>query len=674
LQTGIAFTTSNPSEKAEVRVSLVHYRRDIDGLRALAVLAVVLYHFDIGPFHGGFVGVDVFFVISGYLITNIIQGEIDSTGFSFAKFYERRVRRLFPALFAMLLVVLVVGTMLLLPSDLIKLGNNTLATLLFVSNAWYWRHSGYFDSSSDLNPLLHTWSLAVEEQFYIGLPILLLLVAKLARSHLKWVLLGLTLLSFLCCIVAQPLQAKATFFLSPFRAWELLIGGWLAVGGCASVRQGLTREIAASAALLILIGSFLWVPEGISFPGWVAVFPVFATASLLHLGNDSGTRIHRLLGRKPLVGIGLISYSWYLWHFPILVLAHYQNAMQPLPVMVRVGLLVLSMAVSIASFHWVETPFRRRKRAHPAKPVPSVLMVGLAASCGLALLAFGVKQDRGWRSRVPGEVAALDDARNPIIPFQRCDKKGPDLANANCIIGQQDSPRLALIWGDSHAMAWAPGLDVLLKQEGLKGVLAVYSTCAPLLGLHSSKTLSCFSKNNEVLSWLQHHPVERIYLIANWPSWTIPRQGYDLQDDEGRTGNYRLFAPALKRTISESGPFAGRVILLGSEPGAPDQVPLRLAMHRWKGLPMPKSITRSEVHEFTRWFWTAADPMAGTPRLQLVDPTSWFCDAHNCSFMGKDGTLLYRDSHHLSVAGARFVASRLMTESNRIDMLSKDKR
>ena len=199
-------------------MSLVHYRRDIDGLRALAVLAVVLYHFGIGPFDGGFVGVDVFFVISGYLITGIIQKEIDTNGFTFTGFYERRVRRLFPALFAMLLVTLVVGCFLLLPSDLVKLGNSTLATLLFVSNAWFMLQSGYFDASSDLNPLLHTWSLAVEEQFYIGLPILLLLAAKFARRHLKWLLLGSAVLSLLACIVVQSMQAKLTFFLSPFRA------------------------------------------------------------------------------------------------------------------------------------------------------------------------------------------------------------------------------------------------------------------------------------------------------------------------------------------------------------------------------------------------------------------------------------------------------------------------
>lgn len=653
-------------------MSLIRYRRDIDGLRALAVLAVVFYHFGIGPFNGGFVGVDVFFVISGYLITGIIQKEIDTTGFTFTGFYERRVRRLFPALFAMLLVVLALGSVLLLPSDLIKLGNSTLATLMFVSNAWFMRQSGYFDASSDLNPLLHTWSLAVEEQFYIGLPIVLLLVARFARPYLKWILLGSALLSLLACIVVQPLQAKLTFFLSPFRAWELLIGAWLAVGGCAEVKTGRAREIASGVALLVLIGSFLWIREGIAFPGWIALFPVLATAALLHLGKESGSTVHRWLGWKPLVGIGLVSYSWYLWHFPILVLANYQNAMQPLPVTLRVGLLGLSLIVSIASYRWVETPFRRRKGGDGSNTARNAVLVGLAASCAIALVAVIVKQDNGWRSRVSTEVASLDDARMPIIPFQACDGKSPQLSNVNCAIGRLDSPELALIWGDSHALAWAPGLDRLLKREGIKGILAFNSGCAPLLGLRNPQKRRCFSNNETTLAWLKKNPVSRLYVIAAWPSWTIAGRGYDLFDGEGRTGNDKLFAPALKRTITEAAPFSDRLILIGSEPGAPEQMPLRLAMHRWRGLPIPDPITLQAAHEFTRSFWSGAEALPETPGLELVDPIPWFCDVQNCAYLNEKGSLLYRDSHHLSVAGAIFVADRLGGASGSWTLHSKD--
>ncbi|ULQ46706.1 acyltransferase [Flagellatimonas centrodinii] len=206
------------------------YRPDIDGLRAIAVLGVVLYHFGLGPVHGGFVGVDVFFVISGYLITSIIQREVSLGQFTFTGFYERRVRRIFPALFAVLFVTLIAGVLLLLPSDLVRLGYSTLATLFFVSNVLFWRETGYFNTASEYNPLLHTWSLAVEEQFYIGLPILLLLVHRVAPRTLKPVLVAGVLGSLALCVLMQADHPSATFFLSPSRAWELLLGSLLAVG------------------------------------------------------------------------------------------------------------------------------------------------------------------------------------------------------------------------------------------------------------------------------------------------------------------------------------------------------------------------------------------------------------------------------------------------------------
>jgi peptidoglycan/LPS O-acetylase OafA/YrhL len=222
-----------------------NYRPDIDGLRAIAVLSVVLYHFNIVQLKGGFVGVDIFFVISGYLITGIINNEIERGNFTFAGFYERRVRRIFPALFGMLLAVLAVGAWLLLPHDLEPLGNATIATLLFGSNVLFWRQSGYFDTTSDFNPLLHTWSLAVEEQFYIGFPMLLLLVHRFAPRALKPVLIGCMFISFALCVWVQAIRPTATFFLLPFRAWELLLGSILAIGAVPAISNRLLRETVA---------------------------------------------------------------------------------------------------------------------------------------------------------------------------------------------------------------------------------------------------------------------------------------------------------------------------------------------------------------------------------------------------------------------------------------------
>ena len=295
-------------------MSASHYRSDIDGLRAIAVLSVVLYHFGIGGLQGGFVGVDVFFVISGYLITGIIQSELARGEFTLARFYERRARRIFPALFVMLLVTMLAGLFVLLPSDLARLGQAATATVLFVSNALYFRQSGYFDDASDFNALLHTWSLGVEEQFYVGLPLLLMLVHRYRPQWLLRVIAACALLPFAACVLVQPILAKAVFFLSPFRAWELLLGSLVALGAAPQVRNGTLRAVLSVAALAALLGAIAFMRSGVDFPGWKAAIPVLATAVLLHLGAGGRTWVGGVLSWRPLVFVGLISYSLYLWH------------------------------------------------------------------------------------------------------------------------------------------------------------------------------------------------------------------------------------------------------------------------------------------------------------------------------------------------------------------------
>lgn len=335
------------------------YRPDIDGLRAIAVLSVTMFHFGIGPFRGGFAGVDIFFVISGYLITGIIHKEVAAGEFTFAAFYERRVRRIFPALFAMLLAVMVAAPFILLPSDLSRLGGAVISTLLFSSNVLFWRQSGYFDPAAQLNPLLHTWSLSVEEQFYIGFPILMLLIERYARRQIVPLLVLVAAISFALCLFFQPLRPTATFYLSPFRAWELLLGALLAVRAAPPITSRVAREVVSGAALMMLVASLLLLKEGPKFPGWEAAFPVVATAALLHSGASGDSLVRRILALRPMVLVGLISYSLYLWHWPLLVYARYLNDTDELPGGAGYLMLALALLAGWASYRWVETPFRR---------------------------------------------------------------------------------------------------------------------------------------------------------------------------------------------------------------------------------------------------------------------------------------------------------------------------
>ncbi len=633
------------------------YRPDIDGLRAIAVLAVVLYHYGTGGLSGGFVGVDVFFVISGFLITGIIHKEMQRGDFTLAKFYERRARRIFPALFAVLLATLVASWWMLLPSDLVFLGKASVATVLFVSNVLYKLSSGYFDSSSEFNPLLHTWSLGVEEQFYIGLPLLLLLVARFWARGLGEVLAVCALLSFVACVVVQPMAANAVFFLSPFRTWELLLGSLLGIGAIPAIKHKASREVIAVVALAALLGAIAFMREGIDFPGWEAAIPVMATALLLHVGSSGGSRVSTALAWKPLVFIGLISYSLYLWHWPLLVLAKYRMAMEPLSPEASGVLLVAALLLAVASYYLIERPFRKTQGSAAHASPTRAFAVSAAAALVLCVGGVSFAREKGFPQRVPVHVAALDADRAPVIPYKECEGKPVSMDRAACRIGATGRSGVTLIWGDSWALAWASAMDEVLKREGRPGVLAVRSACAPLPGVNNRRSPTCIERNAQVLEWIKQNRPERIYLIAAWSAWTDADGGYPLEDASGLQGNDRIFAAAYPRTLQAIRPYVKDIVVLGPTPGAPDVLPYRMALAEWNGSAPPPPVTRLEAEDEAYGFWKVARrPVAGE---RVIDPAPWFCDQVTCRYSSDTGELLYRDGHHLNVAGAKFVEERL---------------
>lgn len=635
------------------------YRPDIDGLRAIAVLGVVLYHFDIGPIKGGFVGVDIFFVISGYLITAIIQGEVSRGQFTFLGFYERRIRRIFPALFAVLVVTLIAGVAVLLPSDLVRLGHASLATLLFVSNILFWRQSGYFDTSSEYNPLLHTWSLAVEEQFYIGLPILLLIVHRFGSRWLKSVLVACVLVSLAVCVSLQAGHPSATFFLSPFRAWELLFGSLIAVGSFPRLQNRWIREALSLGALWTLLGSLCLIQAGPSFPGLWAVPPVLATATLLYTGGEGDCLVSRMLRWHPLVYIGIISYSLYLWHWPLLTFARYANGMESIGSIQSWLLVGVALLVAAGSYRYVETPFRKRRTEAALPATRRQLFAGATViAVLLAGASMSVTAGKGLIHRFEADALAFDRARSPFIPYKNdCDGRPPDQANRKCSIGDPSSSRLVLIWGDSHALAWAPGLDAYLEELGLRGVLAVNSACPPLIGIHNPSDPDCFSANEGTFRWTEKNNPEVTIMIAAWGGYSSPDGRYSIFDDEGHEGNTSTFPLALQRTVSALGRLSQRIILIGPTPGAPQDIPFKLAISA--AVP-PAEISEQEFRSGASWFWRAASGVRTGAELELVDPSPWFCGGGGgCKYLDDDGRLLYRDGGHLSLVGARFAAERL---------------
>ena len=366
------------------------YQPQIDGLRAVAVLSVVLYHFGVPGLPGGFTGVDVFFVISGFLIGGILWRERQATGrMALGRFYLRRIRRLAPAYFAMLAATALAAWFVLLPFEFREFGKEAIAATLWLSNVLFFRSAGYFDPGAEAKPLLHTWSLSVEEQFYLILPLTLILLARWPRLTIP-ALGAAWAASLAACVALTPAQPDATFYLFPFRAWELLTGVLLAILGA----RWRGHAAASLLGLLLVGGAVLLIPPGAGFPGWVALVPVAGTALVLSsLGHDNP--VNRALALPPLVGVGLISYSLYLWHWPVLILSRAWGGPLPAPVWLAVALVL-----SWASWRWVERPFRR-----PG----AVGAPGLLALCGtaaMAALAFGA-----WVWRADG----LPDRFSPSI-------------------------------------------------------------------------------------------------------------------------------------------------------------------------------------------------------------------------------------------------------------------
>ena len=304
-----------------VKEKALAYRADIDGLRAVAVLSVVAFHLGITKTPGGFVGVDVFFVISGYLISSIVFYEIASSRFSIVNFYERRIRRIFPALFAMLAGFSVLAAVYLLPTELVNYAKSLLAATASASNFYFWQHSGYFDAPLS-QPLLHTWSLAVEEQFYLTFPLFLVVVRKVFPDKLRTAVVALFAMSLIASAVVVARNQSAAFYMPYTRAWELLLGTLLSLGMFPRMNSWLQRNAATIAGLAMIAFSVVFYSERTLFPGLSALVPCVGSALIIGAGETGPSVVSRFLSWRPMVFIGLISYSLYLWHWPIVVLQH----------------------------------------------------------------------------------------------------------------------------------------------------------------------------------------------------------------------------------------------------------------------------------------------------------------------------------------------------------------
>ncbi len=645
------------------------YRPEIDGLRAVAVLSVLLYHFGVPGISGGFVGVDIFFVLSGYLIGGLLWAELDATGrIALGRFYLRRVRRLAPAFFAMALVTAFFAYLILLPFELREFGKELIAATVWLSNVLYYQSAGYFDIAAENRVLLHTWSLSVEEQFYIALPLMILLL-RFSRVTLILALILGWAASLAACIWLTPVSPNATFYLFPFRAWELLSGVLLAI---------LLRKRALPAwswmswvGVVVILGSVLFIQPGPAFPGWQAVFPVLGTVLLLANGQDDNA-VNRLLGMRAPVFVGLISYSLYLWHWPVLVLSQYWRGGYAGWAEV-LGWMALSFVLAVLSWRFVERPVRQSGRVASRPLVFGALGAG-AVAIGLGGVAFvgqGLPQRFGPepRAHIAASAGFLQDWSRCSVPAT-----GPLAGIEVCGIGPEGPPRV-LIWGDSHLRALMDGLSLAAAEEEVPGLIIWHAGCPPLFGLTKRESAAtpaqdaaCLAATEVLRKGLpQLETLEDVVLVARWAYYaegagigrdahnTITLSAAPGSGIEART-QADLHATALALTVKEIGQSVPRVHLFRQVPEIPEydsrSVALALA-HGHLSAAEVEPLLSVEPEALALRVAAAEAPILqavtdGTVRL--IDPWPELC-AGACGVM-QDGASLYFDNNHLTNDGA----------------------
>jgi len=487
----------------------LEYRPEIDGLRAIAVLPVILFHAGFSTFSGGFVGVDVFFVISGYLITSIIVKDVEAGTFSFWDFYERRARRILPALFLVMLCCIPFAWMWMLPTELKAFSASVVAVGLFASNFLFWRQSGYFDAAAEMKPLLHTWSLSVEEQFYIFFPIAILLLWRLGRRNVVGSILLVTLLSLALSEYASRYYPSANFYLLPTRAWELLAG---ALCSFIVAKPHIPRDNVLSLAGLVAITMSIFIyDEDIPFPSLYALLPVLGTCAVLQFARQ-GTLVASLLSLKPVVGMGLISYSAYLWHQPLFAFAHIRSLTEP-TWQLMLFLAVASTAFAYLSWRFIEVPARRRGEW----PLPSRRTV--FATLGVVAVAFITTGlvghfSKGFPSRLTNiSLNLVDYDYRPYFRegtcFLRPEQTYKEFGQ-NCI--PISDINTTLIWGDSHAAALSFGL-----RKTLMNVFQLTASgCPPIKDEVYDDRPNCHNINEFIAGMLNTANVSRLIIHANW--------------------------------------------------------------------------------------------------------------------------------------------------------------
>jgi peptidoglycan/LPS O-acetylase OafA/YrhL len=628
-------------------VTKLSHRRDIDGLRAISVLSVFLYHLEVPPFGGGFVGVDLFFVISGYLISRIILSEAERGEFSVQRFYERRIRRLFPAGIVTIIGTLVIGALWFSPELFKGLAQDVVATLGSVSNFYFWRGShDYFASSANPSPVLHFWSLAVEEQFYLLWPALILLGRRLLGRALPLLVLGIAALSVGVAQATLATDGPAAFYLPTNRAFEFAIGMLVIFAEQKLILTAVARSLLAAAGLTLIAYAIASFDSTTPFPGVNALIPCLGAACMIWAGDRHA--LSPLLTNPLAVRVGLVSYSLYLVHWPLIVYASYIMGDGAKSATAKLLIFALAMALAEFMYQRVETPYRQRRSSLLRVAGPAA-----ATIVSLAAIAFVANRQDGWPWRLSAQARELADLQR--FGFWPCAKS----AQSTCAFGSLSEPVGLQLLGDSFAEHYVAALDPVAKLAAIRGEAYTAEGCPLLAGLVRTEfdgSDDCKRRRDHYLAAIRHNPAA-VVLSQSWMTY-----GGSIRNELAPEVNapvLQIWRAGIENTIRDLGGSGRRFLIIapGVEPNC------RSAMSRFAPGPLwhaPSktcpSVPLERVHASNREFNLMLEQLRDRypDQLYVLYPDRYLCGEAECP-TGVDGLWFYWDVDHLTVAGAQRV-------------------
>ncbi len=643
----------------------ISYRPEVDGLRCVAVMLVILHHLGIPGFDGGFVGVDVFFVISGYLITSIILSEVARGGFSFGRFYQRRVIRLAPAYFLVLVVTSIVAGFVMLPSELQQYSRSAIYSTFFAANFFMWDTvGGYFGAGADTTPLLHLWSLAVEEQFYLFWPVSLLLLYRLFRS--KVLMFSVMAIAFLLALGVSEYGAlhyrAAAYYLMPTRAFELLIGALLVA--FPTVRLSAVPRIGALilsvSGICLIVYSSLFFSKGIWFPGLNALFPCLGTALVILFTHSDTPIVGSMLTNRLVVGVGKVSYPAYLWHWPIIAFLNiYLIDITP---WLAIGVISLTMLLSLLTYRFVETP-ARKFRSHKNGVVisggfalPAVLLTAIAV-VAVKNNGFPARFDEALNAKAEAVMTYANDVRG------RCNQ-GPvraPLSEDECVLGVDDGKVDLLLVGDSHANHFSGMIDVLAKNAGLRGYDVTQSNTVFLVGLEYY-----YKQSDEVVhnanfrarnDYIENELLPRAYpYVVLGANYVGHLKGMFARDSGGpERDSEQVFVDGLYETVEKIIGYGSTPVLIKGNPTYDHDISRCTQNNARFGKAATCKMDRADFdRKFHDWNRIVDELKARFDSLVVIDPASIMCDKEFCYSELKE-VPLYKDGGHLNYKGSELI-------------------